>query len=141
MSDKLFSSLSDIKFDPLTGSFDPPIPAKINIKQNEWNVQWLKDETPGEGKIQCYIGDIDGHTVDEINPQTILLDNVVPISLEVNIVNSPDFQGQALKIMFNKFDAIKTLGAPFSGQEYNIIITGRFLDGKLFQGSDSIRIK
>lgn len=141
LSDKLFSSLSDIKFDPYTGSFDPPSNAKIDIRQNEWNIEWLKDDAKGQGKIQCYIGNISGHSVEEIDVKSILLDNVVPVGLEVNIVSHPDFQGQALKIMFNKFDAIKTLGAPFSGQEYDIVITGRLANGKMFQGSDKIRIK
>lgn len=121
------------------------------IQPNKWNIHWLdKDDKkqPAEGKINCYLGNITGHNVDDVLIETILLNDSVPVSEHGKKEKAgvktkkhrKNFEGDILEIKFNKFDAIKSLGEIKIGDIVTVIVTGKLSDGKTFIGEDTLQI-
>ncbi len=111
----------------------------IQLQPNKWNIEWLK-EHPGEGKINCYIGNIGTYTAKDIDSPSIRLNVVVPAE-NPNIINQhPGFTGNVLNVKFNKFNAIKTIQKPEVGKKYEVFVYGSLKDSKLFYGTSTVFI-
>ncbi|MBU1262075.1 hypothetical protein KJ640_03900, partial [bacterium] len=75
--EEIKSILSEVAF-PAPYTHEPKVvfPAKIQLQPDKWNIEWLK-EHPGEGQINCYIGNIGTYTVEEIDTSWIRLNATV----------------------------------------------------------------
>jgi hypothetical protein len=85
--------------------FDPPM----------WDVNWASPQ------ITANISNIDGHSVSDVNPSTILLNGTVPI-----ISGSATIQGGVLKVKFDGGDAVQSLGTAVPGTTVYPTVQGGF---------------
>ncbi|MBU1487600.1 tetratricopeptide repeat protein [bacterium] len=115
------------------------LPATIELQPDKWNIEWLK-EHPGEGKINCYIGNIGTYAPQEIDTSSIKLNATIPAENPQIINKHPGFTGNVLKVKVNKFKVIKTIQEPEVDKEYEIMVYGTFSDEKLFYGISTIQI-
>jgi hypothetical protein len=125
--------------------------------------------------ILCLIGNLkdnqgNPHSVKEISPETILLNNVLPAQpwrfmseqktalilkskedpyprrwkgfKEWHLTNGSlkEYKGPVMLVKFNKFKAVETLPGMVPGEEYEVIVSGELKDGKRFKGSAKITI-
>lgn len=137
------------------------IPLTIKFQPDKWNFQWKKtkgedgeddednDDDEGEGKLNCYLGNIPGgYSARDILAETILLNRKVSPSqkgkkgkIHAKIKrHRKGFIGEVLEVKFNKFEAIKSIESIWPGKECDITITGRLSDNKPFRGSYRIKI-
>ncbi|MBU1262080.1 tetratricopeptide repeat protein, partial [bacterium] len=76
--EKIKRILFNLAFPDPYAAFVPKVvfPATIQFQPDKWNIEWLK-EHPGEGQINCYIGNIGTYTVEEIDTSWIRLNATV----------------------------------------------------------------
>jgi outer membrane protein assembly factor BamB len=102
----------------------PPISANIDIDPDTLNLK-------SKGRwITCYI-DIPGYDVNEIDINTILLEDTIPAEWG-------DIQGTTLMVKFDRGEVEDYIGSPQESIE--LWVTGEFYDGTEFEGSDTIRV-
>jgi len=159
------------------------IPFKGNVKQflhycplsyahegREWITHFAERVS-----ILCIIGNLkdnqgNPHSVDEISPETLLLNNVLPPQPwkfkreeKVAIILKSredrdlrtrkgfkewhrasrffkDYQGPVMLVKFNKFKAMETLSEMIPRKEYEVTVSGKLKDGKPFKGSAKVTV-
>jgi len=163
------------------------ISASIKIRPKRWNLNWYNWVKGHMGDrewiAQCaerisilsIIGNLkdnqgNHYRVDEILPETLLLNNVLPPQpwkfkeeekIAIILKSRKDrnlrtrkgfkewhrasrffkkYQGPVMLVKFNKFKAMETLPAMIPGKEYDVTVSGELKDGKPFKGSTNITI-
>jgi hypothetical protein len=111
------------------------VQATVVIDPDKWNIQWL-DVTSEEGYVNCYIGNVEGYSVADIRVESIKMNDVVLPAEYAQILNQhQSFQGNVLKLKFNKFEAIRSIRDVQQvevGKEYDIPVKGSLSNGKTF---------
>lgn len=157
------------------------------IRPRRWNLNWYNWVKGHMGDrewiAQCaerisilsIIGNLkdnqgNHYRVDEILPETLLLNNVLPPQpwkfkeeekIAIILKSRKDrnlrtrkgfkewhrasrffkkYQGPVMLVKFNKFKAMETLPAMIPGKEYDVTVSGELKDGKAFKGSTNITI-
>jgi hypothetical protein len=110
----------------------PPIPATISIDPRTLNLK-------SKGKwITCRIGLPEGYDVHNIVVKTIMLNGIVPAQLRPTGIGDDDGDGVAeLMVKFSR-SAVQALLTP--DEETELTVTGALSDGRLFEGTDTIRV-
>jgi hypothetical protein len=106
------SSSQDIA---ISGSTVVKKQAQIVFDPALWDVNWASPQ------ITATISNIDGHSVSDVNPSTILLNGTVPI-----ISGSATIQGDVLKVKFDGGDAVRSLGTAVPGTTVYPTVQGGF---------------
>lgn len=115
--------------------------AKIEFVPNLWPILWLKEweSSPGwtEKDVYCYIGNplvqaVGNFDVSMIDRRSILLNSTVPVSggSEQILPEYPGFDGQVLRVGFDKREALLSLGLGEKGSSseyeiYRVAVKGR----------------
>jgi hypothetical protein len=104
----------------------PPVPATISMNPNTLNLK-------SKGKwITCRIELPEGYDVNDIDVSTIMLNGVVPAqSRPIGIGDT------GLMVKFSR-SAVQALLTP--DEETELTVTGALSDGRLFEGTDTIRV-
>ena len=163
------------------------ISSTLRIYPKRWNFNWYNwirkhmnernwiNHFAEKVSILCLIGNLkdnqgNPHSVKEISPETILLNNVLPAQpwrfmkeektalilkskedpylrrwkgfKEWHLTNRflKEYEGPVMLVKFNKFKAMETLPGMVPGEEYEVIVSGELKDGKRFKGSAKITI-
>ena len=123
-----------------TGTMTPilylsEIPATIDIKPDNLNAK-------SKGKyITCFIELSDGHFVENIDIDTIRLENSIPAKARPTKIGDYDQDGiPDLMMKFKRNKVIKSLGKVRRGDVIELQLTGELIDGKSIIGSDVITI-
>lgn len=114
--------------------------AKVIIRPVSW--QPFDKIKRNSGKINCWIGNLPGdYNVSDINVESIRLNETVsPIVGKSKIImEHEEFDGQVLRVPFDRYDAITTLSSNEPGI-YEIEITGSLTDGTVFSGTTEIKL-
>jgi hypothetical protein len=98
---------------------------------NAWRTDWIQGDTT----IKAYISDIQGCTVGGVDDSTIRLMG------EVSAKNA-QVVGTGLKVEFDGYDAVQSLGTPYPGMGYYPTVQGRFKKGNddVFSGKGRVEI-
>lgn len=134
--------LSDV-VSPEPYTYQPEVifSATIQLQPDKWNIAWIKkEEHPGEGQLNCYIGNIKDYTVEDIDVESVKLNATLPAENPQIINKHPGFTGKVLRVKFNKFEAIKGIQEPAPDKEYEVMVYGTLSDGKLFYGISTVQI-
>jgi len=126
--------------DPDNPDPDPGTPiislAKVMILPDTWYTSW---GTPHNGRIRCWIGEIEGYDVSQINVSSLLLNGTVSpwSTTRYRIIpNWPGFTGSVLEVAFDRYQSYLSLGSVFPGQQCPVTISGQLNDGTSFSGED-----
>ena len=107
------------------------IPANIDIDPDTINKkaqgQW----------VTCYIELPEGYDVADIDVSTVVL-NDVPAELKPVSLGDNDSDGAADLMV--KFDQNAVQGTLDVGDDVQIVVSGKLIDGTSFEGSDTIRV-
>lgn len=132
--------------------------AKIEFVPSVWLTLWLKEweTSPGwtEKDVYCYIGNLptqaaSNFDVAMIDPRSILLNGRVPISegSDQILPEYPGFDGQVLRVGFNKREAMLSLdlgdkGLSQGDPAYRVTVQGRMVKSECwFYGFTFITVK
>jgi len=118
-----------------SGSTASLVNAKIKFVPGVWCRSWVTVISHREEKrdVLCYIGNLSGeHKVSEIDVNSILLNETVPISRNSDtlLASYPGFTGPVLRVGFNKREALLSLGLLQVGASrfcriYVVVVKGR----------------
>jgi hypothetical protein len=112
----------------------PIIPATIDFVPNTLDLK-------SEGRwvtvyIELPVGH--GYDVSEISATSIMLYGLV--QPEAKLIEIGDYDGDGIPDLMAKFNRKAVQSILSVGDEAGIIITGRLIDGRLFEGTDTIRV-
>ena len=126
---KLFFSSFSIFF-----PFLPIIPAKIDFDPDSLNLK-------SEGKwvtvyIELPVGH--GYDVSMIDLESVMLNNQV--QAEVEPIEIGDYDGDEIPDLMVKFSRTAVQNISNVGDKVEITISGELIDGRLFEGKDTIKV-
>jgi len=112
--------------------------AHIALYPERWDIQWLNkpagnaDKEDRKGMITCYIGNLPtGFDVEQILPETILLNNIVPVATDKQgkllakiKKHREGFTASVLEVKFSKLDTISSIGSVTAGEEALVTVAG-----------------
>ena len=129
------------------GTFERTITSDDELTQDEFILQTetVIDIDPdtlnlkSKGKwITCYIELPEGYNVEDININTIMLNDIVPA--EVHPTNIGDNDNDGIPDLMVKFDRQEVINILETGENVEITVAGELQDGTRFEGIDYIRV-
>ncbi|MCK4644240.1 hypothetical protein KAU32_11475 [bacterium] len=116
---------------------------EVTFNPHKWNMQWRSSEP--EGLINCWIGDIEGYSVKDIDTEEIYLNGYVrPVYAKV-VKKHKGFDGKVLHLKFKHKDVIWAVGEVMYDKEMQapctgVNIQGVMTDGKVFETETKVEI-
>ncbi len=115
------------------------IEAEIKFNPHKWNSQWCEVEP--EGYINCFIGNLESGTVEDIVQDDIWLNgNLKPETVKIQNHHA-GFDGKVLHLQFKMKDVIKliNLNDPY-GIQNNVNVQAKLKNGKILNAETNVEI-
>ncbi len=110
---------------------------KIVFEPQKWNFQWQESEP--EGYINCFIGNLDSGTVEDIVQDEIWLSGTLkPETIKVKNHHA-GFDGKVLHLQFKKKDVIKFVIFD-RDLPYNVNVQAKLKNGKILNAETKVEI-
>lgn len=120
------------------------INAKVEFEPHKWNMKWRASQP--EGYINCWVGNIDGYDVKDINLNEIYLNGYVkPVKIKLEN-HHKDFKGKIIHLQFSIKDIIWAVGEIKYCEELKtagttVDVQGKLNDGKAFNAETNIALQ
>ncbi|MDD3626929.1 MAG: hypothetical protein PHV06_06380 [bacterium] len=113
--------------------------SKLIFEPHKWNSQWR--ESDPEGYVNCYIGNLESGTVEDIIQDEIWFNgNLKPESVEIKNHHA-GFEGKVMHLKFKMKDVIKliNLSDPY-GIPNNVNVQAKLQNGKILNAETNVEI-
>jgi hypothetical protein len=106
-----------------------------------WYTLWQSQDS---GSVGCIIGNLPaGYTVNNIFVTSIRMNETLSIlDGSYHILPSyPGFEGEVIEVWFDRKLALQSLGEVEVGDQYPVIVSGQFTDGKKFYAQTMVKVE